>query len=83
VTVAGDEIGPTDIAPQVLAESATAQEVILIPPQGCDFDDEIRQVEVALLSTALHRCQGSKAAAARLLHIDIQRMKYLCRKYSL
>ncbi len=83
VTVAGDEIGPTDIAPQIVAESATAQEVILIPPQGCDFDDEIRQVEVALLSTALHRSHGSKAAAARLLHIDIQRMKYLCRKYSL
>jgi len=83
VTVKGDEIGPTDIAPQVLAESATAQEVILIPPQGCDFDHEVRQMEIALLTTALHRSQGSKTAAARLLRIDIQRMKYFCRKYSL
>ena len=40
-------------------------------------------MEVALLTTALHRSKGSKTAAARLLHIDTQRMKYLCRKYCL
>jgi hypothetical protein len=38
---------------------------------------------VALLATALRRSNGSKAAAARLLQLDSQRMKYLCRKYSL
>jgi DNA-binding NtrC family response regulator len=83
VTVKGDEIGPTDIAPRILAQSATAQEAILVPPEGCVFDDEIRQLEIALLTTSLHRSNGSKAAAARLLHLDLQRMKYLCRKYSL
>jgi DNA-binding NtrC family response regulator len=83
VTVSGEEIGAPHIAPQILAESATAQEVILIPPQGCDFDNEVRQMEVALLTTALHRSRGSKTAAARLLRIDVQRMKYLCRKYYL
>jgi two-component system response regulator PilR (NtrC family) len=83
VTVKGDEIGATDVAPRILAQSATAQEAILVPPQGCDFDDEIQQLEIALLTTALHRSNGSKAAAARLLHLDAQRMKYLCRKYSL
>ena len=62
---------------------ATAQEAILVPPEGCDFDDEIRQLEIALLTTALHRSDGSKAAAARLLGLDLQRIKYLCRKYSL
>ena len=83
VTVRGDEISATDVAPRILAHSAKAQEAILIPPQGCEFDQEIRQMEVALLTTALHRSGGSKAAAARLLHLDAQRMKYLCRKYSL
>lgn len=32
---------------------------------------------------ALRRTDGSKAAAARLLRLDGQRIKYLCRKYSL
>ena len=41
------------------------------------------KVEIALLTAALRRTQGSKAAAARLLKIDGQRIKYLCRKYSL
>jgi transcriptional regulator with GAF, ATPase, and Fis domain len=40
-------------------------------------------LEIALLTTALKRAQGSKSAAARLLHLDGQRMKYLCRKYSI
>ena len=62
---------------------AAAQEAILLPPEGTDFDEEIRRMEVALLSTALHRSGGSKTAASRLLNIDTQRIKYLCRKYGL
>jgi len=68
---------------RVLAQSVAAQEAILVPAEGIDFDDEIRRLEVALLTTALSRTQGSKTAAARLLKIDGQRMKYLCRKYAL
>ena len=83
VTVRGDEIGASDVAPRILAQSAKAQEAILVPAEGCVFDDQIQQMEIALLTTALHRSNGSKAAAARLLHLDAQRMKYLCRKYSL
>jgi len=83
VTVKGDEIGAGDVAPRILAQSATAQEAILVPPEGCVFDDQVRQLEIALLTTALHRSNDSKAAAARLLRLDSQRMKYLCRKYSL
>jgi transcriptional regulator with GAF, ATPase, and Fis domain len=71
------------VAPRILAQSATAQEAILVPPEGCVFDDQVRQLEIALLTTALHRSNDSKAAAARLLRLDSQRMKYLCRKYSL
>ena len=83
ISVKGDEIGAADVAPRILAQSARAQEAILVPPEGCVFDDQIQQMEIALLTTALHRSGGSKAAAARLLHLDTQRMKYLCRKYSL
>jgi DNA-binding NtrC family response regulator len=83
VTVKGDEIGAAEVAPRILAQSVKAQEAILVPPEGCVFDDQIRQMEIALLTTALNRSAGSKAGAARLLHLDIQRMKYLCRKYAL
>jgi transcriptional regulator with GAF, ATPase, and Fis domain len=71
------------LPPRVTAESVAAQEAILVPVEGTDFDVEIRRLEVALLSTALRRTNGSKAAAARLLNMDNQRMKYLCRKYGL
>lgn len=83
VTVRGDMIDARDLPPRVLRESVTAQEAILVPAQGTDFDNEICRLEVALLTTALRRTGGSKAAAARLLNIDAQRIKYLCRKYSL
>jgi DNA-binding NtrC family response regulator len=82
VTVRRDEILASDLPPRVMAQSVAAQEAILVPAEGTDFDGEIRRLEVALLTTALRRTAGSKAAAARLLNIDSQRMKYLCRKYS-
>jgi DNA-binding NtrC family response regulator len=83
VTVRGDEISVNHLPPRVLAQSIAAQEAILLPAEGANFDEEISRLEVALLTTALGRTGGSKAAAARLLNIDGQRIKYLCRKYSL
>jgi DNA-binding NtrC family response regulator len=83
VTIRRDDIWASDLPPRVTAESVAAQEAILVPAEGTDFDVEIRRLEVALLSTALRRTDGSKAAAARLLNMDNQRMKYLCRKYGI
>jgi DNA-binding NtrC family response regulator len=67
----------------LLYSSAASQEAILIPEGGVEFDAEMERIEVAYLSAALRRTQGKKAAAAQLLHIDGQRMKYLCRKHKL
>ena len=83
VTTRRDEIDAGDLPPRVLAQSVAAQEAILLPAEGADFDEQIRQVEIALLTTALGRTKGSKTGAGRLLQLDVQRMKYLCRKYSL
>ena len=83
VTVRRDDIRASDLPLRVTAESVAAQEAILVPEEGTDFDVEIRRLEIALLSTALRRTDGSKAAAARLLNMDNQRMKYLCRKYGI
>ena len=83
VTARADEIGVNHLPPRVLKQSLAAQEAILLPAEGADFDEEIRRLEIALLTTALSRTGGSKTAAARLLNIDGHRIKYLCRKYSL
>jgi DNA-binding NtrC family response regulator len=70
--------------PQFLLYSSTAsQEAILIPEEGVDFDAEMQRIEIAYLNAALRRTGGKKTAAAALLHIDLQRMKYLCRKLAL
>jgi DNA-binding NtrC family response regulator len=67
----------------LLQHSATVQEAILIPEEGVDFDAEMEHLEVAYLNAALRRTDGKKSAAAELLHIDRQRMKYLCRKHKI
>ncbi len=66
---------------QLLHSSATGQESILIPEEGVDFDEELKRIEMAYLNAALRRTGGKKSAAAALLQIDGQRMKYLCRKH--
>ena len=65
----------------LLQHSATSQEAILIPIGGVDFDSEMERIEMAYLNAALRRTGGKKSAAAALLQIDGQRIKYLCRKH--
>lgn len=64
----------------LLFSTAVSQEAILIPEGGVDFDAEMERIEIAYLNAALRRTGGRKSSAAALLHIDPQRMKYLCRK---
>ena len=73
-----------DHLPQALLYASTAsQEAILIPEEGVDFDAEMERIEIAYLKAALRRTGGKKSAAAALLRVDPQRMKYLCRKLKL
>ena len=65
---------------QLVYSTAVSQEAILIPEEGVDFDAEMERIEIAYLNAALRRTEGKKSAAAALLHLDPQRMKYLCRK---
>ena len=73
-------IEPEHLPQQLLYSSNASQEAILIPEEGVDFDAEMERIELAYLTAALRRTQGRKTAAAALLRIDPQRMKYLCRK---
>jgi two-component system response regulator PilR (NtrC family) len=81
VMVAGPVITPEHLPQLLLHHSATGQEAILIPEGGVDFDAEMEKIEIAYLNAALRRTSGKKSAAAALLQIDSQRMKYLCRKH--
>jgi len=68
---------------QVLYASNATQEALLIPEEGISFEEEMARIEVAYLQAALRRTGGHKTAAAGLLRMDRQKMKYLCRKYGL
>jgi two-component system response regulator PilR (NtrC family) len=66
---------------QILMSSSAGHESLLIPEKGIDFDKEMARIEAAYLQAALRRSGGKKVAAAHLLRINPQKMKYLCRKY--
>jgi DNA-binding NtrC family response regulator len=80
--VEGSTIRVSDLPALVIQRSSEIQQKLLIPDQGVDFDREICNIETAYLRAALQRAQG-KTAAAALLHIPVQKMKYLCRKYGI
>jgi len=81
--VPGSIIAVKHLPQQILYMSSAKQESLLIPEEGISFDDEMARIEVAYLQAALRRTGGKKAAAAALLRMDGQKMKYLCRKYGL
>jgi DNA-binding NtrC family response regulator len=83
VMVSGPNITAEHLPQHMIQHSASGQEATLIPEQGVDFDAEMERIEIAYLSAALRRTGGKKSAAAALLKLDGQRMKYLCRKLKL
>jgi DNA-binding NtrC family response regulator len=84
VVMVNSQVVTLEHLPQhLLQHSASVQEAILIPEEGVDFDVEMQNLEVAYLNAALRRTGGKKSAAAELLRIDRQRMKYLCRKHKI
>jgi DNA-binding NtrC family response regulator len=54
-----------------------------VPPEGLRLEEEVASYERRWLETALAQAKGGKAEAARLLGLNKDRMKYLCRKYNL
>ncbi|MEI9979045.1 MAG: sigma-54 dependent transcriptional regulator [Edaphobacter sp.] len=67
---------------KVIYESTTNHDDILVPAGGVDLEDELTRIEIAYLQAALRRA-GSKSAAASLLRIPVEKMKYLCRKHQI
>jgi formate hydrogenlyase transcriptional activator len=78
-----DTIRAKHLPQQLIMSSAAQNNALLIPSTGIDLDAEMVKIEVAFLTAALQRTDGRKFAAARILRIPPQRMKYLCRKHGL
>ena len=79
----GEVIAVRHLPESILFHSTAQQESILIPAEGINFDEEMLRMESAYVRAALNRTAGRKAAAARLLQIPAQKMKYLCRKHAI
>ncbi len=79
--VQGNVIGAADLPYQM--QGVSRPDAALIPEDGIDLDEELKRVELGWLKAALRRAGGSKTTAAGLLRVDVQRMKYLCRKYKI
>jgi len=71
---------PRDI---VQAASRDSRGRMRLPPSGFDLESELDAYEKRWIETALAQADGVKTNAARLLGVNKDRMKYLCRKHSL
>jgi DNA-binding NtrC family response regulator len=71
---------PRDI---VQAASRDSRGRFRLPPSGFDLEAELEAYERKWIETALAQASGVKIQAARLLGVNKDRMKYLCRKHKL
>ena len=72
-----------DVPKDVAQAGAVNHRRFRVPPQGIQLDEEVAAFERRWLEAALAQTEGIKAAAARLLGLNPDRMKYLCRKHKL
>jgi DNA-binding NtrC family response regulator len=85
----GDDITASHLPPHILSEAARSKPANpkhnqpIFPETGVNLDQEVARHEYELLVAALERTGGVKIKAAELLRINKDKMKYLCKKYSL
>ena len=80
----GAVIGLPDLPANVRGDGHPAGAgAVRIPVQGADLGAEMLRYEKQWLVAALARSGGVKAGAARLLGLNKDQMKYLCRKHAL
>jgi two-component system response regulator PilR (NtrC family) len=77
-------IGLGDLPAEVSGLSASPTPTIhQLPPEGCDIDAVLGEVERRLILQALERTGGVRKAAARLLRITFRSMRYRLEKHAL
>ena len=61
----------------------STQKKLRLPPSGINLENEVSSFEKQWIELAIAEADGVKAHAARLLGLNKEKMKYLCRKYSI
>ena len=81
----GDTIERSDLPPQIVGAGASGglDALPAIPDEGFRLEEHLLRRERNLVKAALRKSDGVKTRAARLLGINKDRMKYLCRKHEL
>jgi two-component system response regulator PilR (NtrC family) len=85
VALAGSRvIGLGDLPAELSGAAASPGPALLeLPPEGCNLDDVVTEVERRLLVEALGRTGGVRKAAARLLGISFRSLRYRLEKHGL
>ena len=80
----GDLITVNSLARDIRETTARfPHERLRLPPSGINLAEEVAIFERRLIELAIDQGHGVKAQAARLLGLNKEKMKYLCRKYDL
>jgi DNA-binding NtrC family response regulator len=79
----GPVINLKDIPQEMAAAARDGRERFRIPSGGLRLDEEVTAYERRWVEAALSQADGVKAHAARMLGVNKEKMKYLCRKYDL
>ncbi|MEE8386276.1 MAG: sigma-54 dependent transcriptional regulator [Dehalococcoidia bacterium] len=81
----GETIGVADLPPQISGGGASevATDMPEIPDEGFRLEEHMARHEEGILKVALKQAGAVKTRAAKLLGVNKDRMKYLCRKYDL
>jgi transcriptional regulator with GAF, ATPase, and Fis domain len=84
VMTEGDLITPNCLSRDIRETTArSAREKLRLPASGINLEEEVTTFEKQWIELAIAQANGVKVRAARLLGLNKQKMKYLCRKYDL
>jgi two-component system, NtrC family, response regulator PilR len=77
-------IGLGDLPPEVSGLSASAAPLLAqLPPEGCELDSVLGELERRLMVQALERTGGARKSAAKLLGISFRSLRYRLGKHAI
>jgi two-component system response regulator PilR (NtrC family) len=77
-------IGLGDLPPEVSGLSASPAPLLAqLPPEGCELDSVLGELERRLLVQALERTGGARKAAAKLLGVSFRSLRYRLDKHAI
>ncbi len=76
------KIGLGDLPPQISGIVGESGPVLYdLPPEGCELDEVVMEVERRLINSALERTEGVRTKAAKLLGISFRSLRYRLEKH--